>query len=48
LEAGSQVSGQNRRKSAVEGRLPHGIGVARLFDAPVAWSRQHQMLGLAR
>jgi DNA invertase Pin-like site-specific DNA recombinase len=32
-------------KAAVEGRLPHGIGVARLFDAPVAWSRQHQMLG---
>ena len=33
-------------KAAVEGRLPHGVGVARLFDAPVAWSRQHQMLGL--
>jgi site-specific DNA recombinase len=33
-------------KAAVEGRLPHGIGVARLFDAPVAWSRQLQMLGL--
>jgi DNA invertase Pin-like site-specific DNA recombinase len=32
--------------AAVQGRLPHGIGVARLFDAPVAWSRQHQMLGL--
>ena len=27
-------------KAAVEGRLPHGIGVARLFDAPVGWSRQ--------
>ena len=34
-------------KAAVEGRLPHGIGVARLFDAPVGWSRQHHMLGLA-
>jgi site-specific DNA recombinase len=34
-------------KAAAEGRLPHGIGVARLFDAPVTWSRQHQMLGLA-
>jgi len=34
-------------KAAVEGRLPHGIGVARLFDAPVTWSRQHQMLGFA-
>jgi site-specific DNA recombinase len=33
--------------AAVEGRLPHGIGVARLFDAPVAWSRQHHALGLA-
>jgi site-specific DNA recombinase len=35
-------------KAAVEGRLPHGIGVARLFDAPVGWSRQYLMLGLAR
>jgi site-specific DNA recombinase len=34
-------------KAAMEGRLPHGIGVARLFDAPVAWTRQHHMLGLA-
>jgi site-specific DNA recombinase len=34
-------------KAAVEGRLSHGIGVARLFDAPAAWARQHQMLGLA-
>ena len=34
-------------KAAVEGRLPHGIGVARLFDAPVGWSRQYLMLGLA-
>jgi hypothetical protein len=34
-------------KAAVEGRLSHGIGVARLFDAPVDWLRQHQMLGLA-
>jgi site-specific DNA recombinase len=31
-------------KAAVDGRLPRGIGVARLFDAPVAWSRQQQML----
>jgi site-specific DNA recombinase len=35
-------------KAAVEGRLPHRIGVARVFDAPVAWSRQYQMLGLAQ
>ena len=34
-------------KAAVDGRLPRGVGVARLFDAPVAWSRQHQMLGFA-
>jgi hypothetical protein len=34
-------------KAAVEGRLPQGIGVARLFDAPVGWARQHQRLGLA-
>ncbi len=34
-------------KAAIEGRLPHGVGVARLFDAPDEWSCQHQMLGLA-
>ncbi len=34
-------------RAAVEGRLPQGVGVARLFDAPVEWSRQHHMLGLA-
>jgi hypothetical protein len=35
-------------KAAVDGRLPHGIGVARLLDeSPAVWSRQHQMLGLA-
>jgi site-specific DNA recombinase len=34
-------------KAALDGRLPRGIGVARLVDAPVAWSRQHQLLGLA-
>jgi site-specific DNA recombinase len=34
-------------KAAVDGRLPRGIAVARLFDAPVAWSRQQQMLGFA-
>jgi site-specific DNA recombinase len=37
----------NLVKAAVDGRLPRGIGVARLFDAPVAWSRQQQMLGFA-
>jgi DNA invertase Pin-like site-specific DNA recombinase len=34
-------------KAAIEGALPHGMGVARLFDLPAEWSRQHQMLGLA-
>jgi site-specific DNA recombinase len=34
-------------KATVDGRLPRGIAVARLFDVPVAWSRQQQMLGFA-
>jgi site-specific DNA recombinase len=34
-------------KAAIEGRLPRGMGVARLCDMPAEWSRQHQMLGLA-
>ena len=33
-------------KAAIDGRLPHGIGVVRLTDLPAEWSRQHQMLGL--
>ena len=32
-------------KAAIDGRLPHGIGVVRLSDLPAEWSRQHQMLG---
>jgi DNA invertase Pin-like site-specific DNA recombinase len=34
-------------KAAVEGRLPRGIGVTRLRDAPAEWSRQYEMLGLS-
>ena len=34
-------------KAAVGGRLPHGIGVTRLRDAPAEWSRQYAMLGLS-
>ena len=34
-------------KAAIEGKLPHGMGVARLFDLPAEWSRQRQVLGLA-
>jgi hypothetical protein len=33
-------------KAAIDGRLPYGLGVARLTDLPAEWSRQHQMLGL--
>jgi hypothetical protein len=33
-------------KAAIDGRLPHGMGVARLCDLPAEWSRQRQMLGL--
>jgi hypothetical protein len=32
-------------KAAVDGRLPHGMGVARLTDLPAEWSRQYQILG---
>jgi site-specific DNA recombinase len=34
-------------RAAVEGRLPRGIGLARLIDAPAEWDQQHRMLGLA-
>jgi site-specific DNA recombinase len=34
-------------QAAVEGLLPHGVGVARLLDAPVVWARQHSALGLS-
>jgi site-specific DNA recombinase len=34
-------------KAAVEGRLPRGIGVAALRDAPAEWSLQFERLGLA-
>jgi hypothetical protein len=33
-------------KAAVEGRLPRGIGVEQLRDAPAEWSRQFEALGL--
>ena len=34
-------------KAAIDGRLPRGMGVARLCDLTAEWSRQRQMLGLA-
>jgi site-specific DNA recombinase len=33
-------------KAAVDGTLPHGMGVVRLADLPAEWSKQHEMLGL--
>ncbi|NJL50893.1 MAG: recombinase family protein, partial [Blastochloris sp.] len=34
-------------EAAIDGRLPHGVGVSRLFDPPASWRRQHDMLGFA-
>jgi site-specific DNA recombinase len=33
-------------KAAIDGRLPHGMGVVRLADSPAEWPRQHEILGL--
>lgn len=33
-------------KAAIEGRLPRGIGIAELRDAPAEWSKQYLKLGL--
>jgi hypothetical protein len=33
-------------EAAIDGRLPHGMGITRLRELPPAWSRQEQMLGL--
>ena len=33
-------------KAAIDGRLPRGIGVAALRDAPAEWSIQFEQLGL--
>jgi hypothetical protein len=35
-------------KAAIDGTLPHGMGVVRLADLPAEWSQQHTMLGLPR
>ncbi len=34
-------------QAAIEGRLPRGMGIARLSDPPAEWSRQYRVLGLA-
>jgi site-specific DNA recombinase len=38
----------NLVKAAVEGRLPRGIGIASLRDAPPEWSRKYERLGLVQ
>jgi hypothetical protein len=35
-------------KAALEGRLPRGIGIAKLRDVTPAWSKQYNKLGLLR
>lgn len=37
----------NLVQAAINGRLPHGMGVTRLCDLPPEWSRQYQILGLS-
>jgi hypothetical protein len=37
----------NLVQAAVDGRLPRGVGIANLRNAPAAWSRQYARLGLA-
>jgi hypothetical protein len=32
--------------AAMHSRLPRGVSVTRLIDAPIEWSRQCHMLGL--
>ncbi len=34
-------------KAAIDGALPHGMGVVRLADLPAEWSQQHTILGLS-
>ena len=35
-------------RAAIDGQLPHGMGVARLADLPPEWPRQFAILGLSR
>jgi site-specific DNA recombinase len=34
--------------AAIEGRLPRGVGIARLCDLPANWTHQFQALGIAQ
>ena len=36
----------NLVKAAIDGRLPRGVAVTRLFDLPAEWTKQHQILRL--
>jgi hypothetical protein len=33
-------------EAIMAGRLPRGIGIARLADLPASWTEQHAILGL--
>ena len=35
-------------KAVIEGRLPRGINVSRLYDVPPEWLQQYKVLGLRR
>lgn len=35
-------------KAAVDGQLPHGMTMVRLYDLPVEWPQQYAKLGLLR
>jgi len=37
----------NLVKAAIDGLLPHGMGITRLADLPAEWHEQHQILGLS-
>ena len=37
----------NLVQGAIDGRLPRGVGIANLRDAPADWSLQYARLGLA-
>ncbi|MGB6558471.1 MAG: hypothetical protein WBE96_13820 [Pseudolabrys sp.] len=36
----------NLVQGSIDGRLPRGVGIANLRDAPAEWSRQYARLGL--
>ena len=46
VQEAARAIGQKIQIVHAVGRLPHGMGVARLADLSAEWSRQRQMLGL--